>query len=207
MKTVYLILIPALFLGACTTKHGVIAHTGTVVGLDLSEDPASGLYHVKFGYARSELAYVPSNRSSGATNDPTFGGGAKDVASVIMELKMQNIFSGGGIYQRLAVGDAAVTQPGAVFMFAKDADGTLPSASAAAVTQALAGIPSPDATATTAKLPLAAAYKASDQKTAFDTVARAKGYASFADFLSKPVSLADVQAVASALGGLINKQP
>jgi len=54
------------------------------------------------------------------------GGGAKDLGDVIMELRYGGIFDLGkdsSIYQRLAVGSVAVRQPGAAFMFARDAEG------------------------------------------------------------------------------------
>jgi hypothetical protein len=43
----------------------------------------------------------------------------------MMELKYNNLFTGGGLYQRLAVGDIAVGQPGASMLFAKDSSGNL----------------------------------------------------------------------------------
>lgn len=191
--------IAALLLTGCTTRHAVFVTTGSVLGLDISENPSTSLYHVKFGYVRSEFAYIPSNRSS-STNDPTTGQGAKDVASVLMELKMQNIFQGGGIYQRLAIGEAAVSQPGAAFMFAKDSTGNFAPGTAEAVAQSLQSIPVLNAAATAAKVPLAAAYRQSGNKTAFDAVAKAKGYESFAAFLtSSTTTAADVRAVADAL--------
>jgi hypothetical protein len=45
-----------------------------------------------------------------------------------------------GIYQRLAVGSTAVTQPGAAFMFAKGAGGELDPQTAAAVEKAQAAV-------------------------------------------------------------------
>jgi hypothetical protein len=206
MKTAYLLVIPALLLGGCETKHAVIAHTGTLLGIDLSENPSTGLYHVKLGYGRSEFVFLPSNRADG-TNDLPFGGGAKDVAPVIMELLMQNIFNGGKVYQRLAIGEAAVNQPGASLMFAKDADGTLSIQAAAALGASLQTIPAPDAKATAAKLPLAAAYLQSDNKAAFDSAAKSKGYASFATFLSQTLPLAEVQAMGETLNQFIPSKP
>lgn len=129
-----------LLLVGCATRHAVIVNTGTVLGIDISENPSTSLYHVKLGYARTEFAYVPSNRST-STNDPTTGSGAKDVPDVLLELKMQNIFQGGGVYQRLAVGNIAVTQPGAAFMFAKDATGNFAPGTVEAVAHSLQSIP------------------------------------------------------------------
>jgi hypothetical protein len=184
-----LILACALALVGCKTRHYVIASTGTVLGVDVSQDPASGLYHAKLGYARSEVAVVPSNRSSGVTNDVTTGQGAKDVAPLIMEVRMANLFAGGGIYQRLAVGAEAVSQPGASFMFAKDADGSLAAGTADAVARSLQSIPAADAGGTAAKVPLAKAYKAATDRSAYEAAAKQLGYPSFEAFLIEPTTV------------------
>lgn len=172
--------------GCANSKHYVIANTGTVLGVDVSQEPSSGMYHAKLGYARTEVAIVPSNRSSGKTNDVATGQGAKDVAPVIMEVKMANIFSGGGIYQRLAVGAEAVSQPGASFMFAKDADGTISTGTAEAVAKSLTGVPKVNAEGTAAKTTLAKAYQAATDRANYDAVAKQLGYGSFEDFLADP---------------------
>jgi hypothetical protein len=113
----------------------VLAVTGTNIGVDISQNPATQSPQAKLGYQRTELAIVPTNRStqhdpfsSNAGKDSASHGGAKDLANVIMELRYGGIFDTGpssGIYQRLAVGTEAVRQPGASLMFAKDADGKI----------------------------------------------------------------------------------
>jgi hypothetical protein len=111
--------------GCSNQRHAVIASTGTNIGLELAQNPANQMPQGKLGYNRAELAIVPTNRSSDKSSGET-GNGAADVADVVMELKFSNIFSGNsGIYQRLAVGKTAVSQAGAAFMFARDADGDL----------------------------------------------------------------------------------
>jgi hypothetical protein len=201
MKSLILIAFIAVAgLCGCASRHYVIAATGTVLGVDVSQDPSTGLYHAKLGYARTETAIVPSNRSSGATNDPPTGQGAKDVAPVILEVKMANLFSGGGIYQRLAVGAEAVGQPGASFMFAKDASGNLSSNAADAVARSLATVPTTDAEAIAAKVPLAKLYRAATDRSNYDAAAAAFGYTSFEAFLANPsVAVDKVKAVIAAL--------
>jgi hypothetical protein len=116
----------ALVLDGCTgiNQNYVISATGTVIGIEVAQNPANQMYHAKLGYVRSELALVPTNK--GTNGVPANSGGAKDTANVLMEMKFSGIFSpSGGIYQRLAVGDKAVAQQGAAIMFAKDADGKL----------------------------------------------------------------------------------
>jgi hypothetical protein len=165
----------------CATSHSVIVSTGTVFGMTVSENPATALYEVRLGYARTEFAYVPSNRSN-HTNQPPVGNGAKDTANVIMEIRMENLLKGGLIYQRLAVGDVAVAQPGASLLFAKAPDGTLDSA----VARAVAGVPAPNADIIAAMLPLAQAYQAASEakKQAFNTIASKYSYADFSAFLT-----------------------
>lgn len=115
-----------LICGCGTVQNSyVISGTGTVIGLQVAENPVTQMYSAKFGYARSEMALVP-------TNGP----------AVIMELRYSGIFSrSGGIYQRLAVGNAAIVQPGAAYMFAKDTDGNISSSVIQAITAKVQAIP------------------------------------------------------------------
>lgn len=134
--------------GCRSTRHAVIAATGTTIGVEFAQAPGDGAPEAKLGYHRGELAIVPTNRS--AAEDPnSHGGGAKDVTDVIMELRYQDIFSDkAGIYQRLAVGSKAVVQPGAAFMFARGADGEgLDAQTADAIAKALDSVPDADTSA------------------------------------------------------------
>ena len=111
----------ALASSACTSsEHSVIAATGTNIGLEIAQAPANGTPQAKLGYNRAEIALVRPDRY----NDGT---GKDDVANVLMELRYSNILSAdkGSIYQRLAVGKTAVSQPGASVLMAKNADGDL----------------------------------------------------------------------------------
>lgn len=122
-----------LCLAACAqVKHSVFVTTGTYLGITVSENPATQLYEARVGYGRTEFAYVP-----GDTNHPG------SVPDVMLELRMENILRGGLVYQRLAVGSNAVSQPGAALMFAKDANGSLNSNAIQAVTRKIEAIPNP----------------------------------------------------------------
>ncbi|MBU1052570.1 MAG: hypothetical protein KKC46_01935 [Proteobacteria bacterium] len=132
-----------LGVSGCTSGSSIIASTGTVIGVEISQNPATQNPTASLGYKRAELAYVPTNRatsnktvrtenSDGTITTTTKEGipdlkdGARDSANVIMELKYFGIFSWGdesGIYQRLAVGDKAVSEPGAALLFSKDSSG------------------------------------------------------------------------------------
>jgi hypothetical protein len=141
-----------MFVGGCSNnkEYYVIAATGTVIGVEVSQNPATQAPQAKLGYNRGELAIVPSNRPPCVADDSktppvqcgTLGQGAKDVPDVLMELRYGGIFDTGpssGIYQRLAVGDVAVRQDGAALMFARNADGAVDAAAAQALIAARAG--------------------------------------------------------------------
>jgi hypothetical protein len=114
-----------LIQGCSGNDHAVISSTGTLIGLELSQNPTTQTPQGKLGYNRAEFAYVPSNRNQEDDAGNT-GQGAKDTAEVLMELKYNDIFSGqSGIYQRLAVGSTAVSQPGAAVMFLRGEDGNV----------------------------------------------------------------------------------
>ena len=107
-------LIAALALTGCEHLNSVVTTTQTGLGVSVSENPSTQLYEVRLGYFRNEFAFVPCNTNTPGT-----------VPDVIEELRIQNIFQGGSIYQRLCVGQHAVTQPGAAVMLAKDANGNV----------------------------------------------------------------------------------
>jgi len=122
MKTI-LAALGLLFCAGCANLHDyVISATGTIIGVKIGENPQTQLYEAQLGYARTEVALVPTNKN--ATNSVVAtgqAGSAEDAPNVIMEVRYGSIFSftDAGIYQRLAVGDIAVQQPGAAYMFSK----------------------------------------------------------------------------------------
>lgn len=131
-------LVLLLFSGCSSPPTRVIAVTGTNIGVEIAQNPATQVPHAKLGYQRAEIALVPTNRRE---EDPPTGSitGADQTAEVLMELKYAGIFSwgdSGGIYQRLAVGKTAVTRPGAAVMFARNVTGDVDANAAAAVSNA-----------------------------------------------------------------------
>ena len=130
MRNIVIALLGMLAVTGCSSlKNSVMVSTGTFLGVQVAENPTTQLYEAKLGYGRAEFAYVPGN-----TNDPS------SVPDVMMEIRMENMFKGGFIYQRLAVGRNAVSQPGASLMFAKDASGTLNSNAVSAISQKINAI-------------------------------------------------------------------
>jgi len=163
--------VAALALTGCVANNTVLVSTATIIGVDIGQDPSTGMYHAKLGYNRGELAMVPS------TNRYT--------PDVITELKYNGIFSTGadsGIYQRMAVGATAVSQPGAMAMFLKGSDGKLTSNSVEAI-KSLSSVPVLNVSALPALSKLAVAYRASTDKPKWDAVAQAQGYSAFSFFL------------------------
>lgn len=197
------VLVSLLAGSGCAGRQAVYACTGTSIGVEISQNPATQLYQAKLGYNRAELAIVPSNRSADKESG-IIGNGAKDCPDVMMELHYSGIFStsaGGGIYQRLAVGSKAVEQPGAAFLMAKAADGSVSTNTAEAISRSLQTIKQVTIAAESNKVAISQAYAAAtaDTKKAFDAVVSPQ-YKSFSDFLADPTtSLAQVQAIAQAL--------
>lgn len=133
----------ALLLAGCAAnKDNVLAVTATVIGVQIHQKDTDKTPEMKVGYARTEFAYVPTDKRSD-TNSAA--GSAANSAEVLMEINAQgNVGLGtayqGGVYQRLAVGKTAVSQPGAAFMMAKDSNGTLNPTNAEAIQKAVAAI-------------------------------------------------------------------
>lgn len=114
MKNICILVMAAALLAGCAAPNSIVTTAQSVLGISVSENPATQLYEARAGIVLSQIAFVPVN-----TNAPGF------VPSVIQEFRVNNLFAGGMVYQRLAVGTDAVTQPGASLMFAKDASGNL----------------------------------------------------------------------------------
>ena len=122
MKLWLILAVVSVLLTGCGTTHSVIVNTDTVLGISVAENPGTGLYEARLGYARSEFAYVPTAL---ATNMQTGVVTAQFVPNVIMEIRMENLFRGGLVYQRLVVGDNAVGQQAATLLLGKSPDGKL----------------------------------------------------------------------------------
>jgi hypothetical protein len=134
MKSTIFSLLTCLLCGCASELHdSVITSTVTTLGVEVAQNPTTQLYQAKLGYNRAELAFVPTDRGQ-ASNQI---GGAASTGNVLLELSLKNIFAGGGVYQRLAIGKDAVSQPGAAFLFAKDQNGQLGTNAASIIQQNL----------------------------------------------------------------------
>lgn len=189
------VVVLGMSLVACSNaRHYVVASTGTSIGVEIAQNPASQSPHAKLGYQRAEVAIVPTNRpdpvpeGQGAEGVTPVTGGAKDVGDVLMELRYSGIFDRGpssGIYQRLAVGKEAVSQPGASFMFARNTRGEIDPETADKVLKAhraVAAIPSLDPAPLAEKARIHAKFRELERAgnttelQKFESVAAAAGY-------------------------------
>ena len=162
-----ILFVSILLAGCAINNHSIISATGTSIGVEITQNPATQMPNAKLGYVRSELAYVPITNNF--------------VPDVLHELSYSSIFSlkNSAIYQRMAVGSVAVSQPGATALFSKSADGSLDPAVAAAIQS----VPEVDVNWDKAKAPLARSYIAAENKSVYDEAAKAAGYPAFSDFL------------------------
>lgn len=177
MRTAFSIVL-WLILTGCATQNKVLVATGTVIGVEIAENPSTGLYQAKLGYNRGEVAFVPT--TNGYTPD------------VLVEIRYSGLFSrDGGIYQRLAVGPNAVVQPGAMAMFLKDSSGKIDTNVLAAVKAAFDKVPELSADVRERKYKMALVYRATTDKPIWDTAASQAGYSSFGTFLTETSTTAE----------------
>jgi hypothetical protein len=92
--------------GCAALKDHVLVTTTSVLGLEVAENPSTGLYQARLGYVRNEFALMPTNN-----------------INVLTEVHWHGLFTTGGYYQRMAVGDKAVQA--ALPLFLKKPDGTV----------------------------------------------------------------------------------
>lgn len=203
-SVVLLSFIACLMAGCTKQGYSVIAATSTTIGVGISQQPANGTMDATLGYKRAELAFVPTNRNSGADSTASLGGGAKDTGNVIMELRYSGL-SDSGIYQRLAVGDKAVAEGGATLLFAKGPDGEL-NADAAKALAAVRSVPEVDFDVVAAQVPLAKKFKEYDaladrvNTDKFNGAAIAAGFDNFKAFLvANKVTVEQVSAIKASL--------
>jgi len=196
--------------GCADQGYSVLASTATMIGVEVSQNPATQMPQGKLGYNRAELAFVPTNRNGGKNSTGSVGGGAADSANVLMELRYGGIFDLGessGIYQRLAVGTDAVKQTGASVMFAKDADGSIDTETAKALA-AVKTIPEVKEDLEKKKMPLSKKYndyknnKDASSIAKYDNAAKAvdPGYLTFGKFATDDQATPDkIKAVCQIL--------
>lgn len=118
MKTSLLLAGLLTLCGCSALQNRVIVGTSTVLGFEVAQNPATEMYQARLGYGRMEMAVVPTNN-----------------VEVLTEMRFNNVFGSGGVYQRMAVGPTAVRQ--SMFMFARDTTGALTPQAAEVITRAM----------------------------------------------------------------------
>lgn len=102
-----------LLFSGCSSKGYITAAVQSVIGLDVSENPQTQVPHVRFGFARSQLYYIPTGKTENAQ------GSARDTPDLVSDIDvditpLQTI----RIKERFAVGAAAVQSPASQQLFA-----------------------------------------------------------------------------------------
>ena len=140
MYGIGMLIVSMLVITGCSTPQScIVATNNTGIGIVVSYNPQSQMPDGKLGYVNSAFTIVPTNRAW-SKDVPASGDGANDTGNVLLETSFTNWFcfwKSQNIYQRVAVGNIAVVQPGAVALMAKNNDGTI---NVDAV-KALAGMP------------------------------------------------------------------
>lgn len=100
--------------GCHTPLNCVFVGSGTTLGFDVSENPATQSPQATLAYKRVEIAVVPVTTNG-------------IVPDVIMDFSFRSdVFSSsGGIYSRIAIGSNATTQLPAALMMAKNRNGVV----------------------------------------------------------------------------------
>jgi len=106
----------AFLLTGCSANGYITASVQSVIGLDVSENPQTQVPHVRFGFIRNQLYYVP-------TGKVVVGGGpsgsASDTPRLVSDIDVEIQFlSSTKIREKFAVGYEAVQSPAAKAMFA-----------------------------------------------------------------------------------------
>jgi len=99
----------------CTSKGYIIAAIQSVIGLDVSENPQTQVPHIRFGFVRSQLYYIPTGQTP--TGSAT-AGQASDTPTLVSDIyvditPLKHML----IKERFAVGKEAVESPAARSLF------------------------------------------------------------------------------------------
>jgi hypothetical protein len=107
----------------CAPSGYITASVQSVIGLDISENPQTQVPHIRFGFIRNQLYYIPTGKvvvSGGAAGS----GEAKETPELVSDIDVDITFlNKTKIIERFAVGPVAVTTGAAKIMFSpKDKD-------------------------------------------------------------------------------------
>ena len=99
-----------LLFPGCAGNGYITSSVSTVLGLDVSENPKTQVPHVRFGYVRSGLYYVPTGKTESANGGSTTSSGqANETPSVVSDIFVHSKFlTDITISEKFAIGSDAV---------------------------------------------------------------------------------------------------
>ncbi len=103
----------AIFVQGCASNGYISSSITTGIGLDVSENPQTQIPHVRFGYIRHGLYYIPT----GKTGNPN--GNVSETPHVVSKIHVSSEFRKGiTIIEKFAVGDSVGNSAAARQLFA-----------------------------------------------------------------------------------------
>lgn len=112
------LLLAGLLLGSGCSPNGYItASVQSVIGLDVSENPQTQVPHIRFGFVRNQLYYIPTGKVV-VQGGPSGSGNAGETPHLVSDINADiNFLSDTKITERFAVGRDAVTSTAAQYLF------------------------------------------------------------------------------------------
>lgn len=146
-------LVIMLFLCGCSGNGYITSSVGTVLGLDVSENPKTQVPHIRFGYVRNGLYYVPTGKTLTTSNGNVgIAGPANETPTVVSEIFVNSKFlTDITISEKFAIGQGAVNSGSATATFANPAAQAVASSNGGVTTTPTAVLSPP--TPTTVVLP------------------------------------------------------
>lgn len=105
-------IILSAILTSCASNGYISSVITTGIGMDVSENPQTQIPHVRFGYIRNGLYYIPTGKTGDPTGDPTKTPHVVSKIHVSSEF-LKNI----SIVEKFAVGDNATNSESAKKLF------------------------------------------------------------------------------------------
>jgi len=112
-----------LVFSSCSGNGYITSSVNTVVGLDVSENPKTQVPHIRFGYVRSGLYYVPTGKTqTTSVGNADNAGPANETPTLVSEIFVHSKFlTDITISEKFAIGAAAVQSTAAQQNFANNA--------------------------------------------------------------------------------------
>ncbi len=108
----FVLLALCLLLGGCATNGYITSVISTGIGLDVSENPQTQVPHVRFGYIRNGVYYIPTDKVGNPVGD------VRKTPNVVSKIHVSTKFlSAITITEKFAVGGRAVHSDSAQQLF------------------------------------------------------------------------------------------